>query len=891
MSNNWKTLGWTRFEDRLADHGDKETIRHRCERLLNVAPSALDYFTSGTEYAQEALLSLLVLGDAAIEEVIRFPYLLSSLLTPGVIERPFSDNPDPRFRLLQFKRLSWLKIVVRDKMNLVPFTETLHDFSDLADTVAIKGLQRTGVQPDELSLWAMGKWGAFELNASSDIDPIFFSSEKTLPERSSSLVQQWSQTLLEEKGQVIYPVDLRLRPEGKAGPLASSYRSVERYFSNRAAPWERIAYSRARVVYGEVPGWFEEVLFTFLYPLGFNPLNRLSEVAGMLETIRNSAKQRDIKRSPGGIRDVEFLCAALVLADKPDGYQRRPESVEQILLRMKAENQLSEERADYLLDDYLYLRRVEHFLQVEEDRPRFVVPEQGSSAHSRLAFLMDSCSVDFESDLMRRIDRIKMAVDEELIQEQGQFVTTSVFVDPQQDEGTDESDSLNEDHLTQRSRAIIRRLTGPWGGLDALIDIEQLLQAPNLEEAMVRIESSVSAYGGASAWATAFSKRKAIQTSITRLAIFGELLIQEAVKRPYLFERVGANVCGLPERADTFKREYKKVVGDFLFHGGEQYLSDSINQNEFFSCWNQVIDDVMRLCLEQVFGEHYDHIALIAVGKWGGTELAPGGDLDFFLVVDNSYSTELAELQELALKWLSIASLDGTLELDARLRPEGAGSPMVVTEDRLKDYLNNRAQAWEKIALARARLVAGNQELGNRLVDLVRAFSIQPPPATKWPDLHRARKKAGTVKRPNPSIVRFKKGRGGMMDYEFASHFAGWSFKVQDGNFWSAPIGRRFEMLHDWLSSCEIEPPTQKVSDEFAGMISSASKAYYILRRWEILLRFAGFRKANELNLKNNTLRLFYHQLRLDEESLKKEWGRIAGLGRGLYDLLADQFV
>lgn len=190
----------------------------------------------------------------------------------------------------------------------------------------------------QLLVLAMGKYGAYELNLSSDIDLIFAFPEsgetsvtpalKMLsPNLQVSSIQQYFCKLgqlliaaldnLNSAGRV-FRVDVRLRPYGNAGALALSVDAMEEYYQNQARDWERFAMIKVRVVTGAVI-WQEKLMkilraFSYRRYLDFATIDSLRDLKHQInQQVRRKGMQNDIKLGSGGIREIEFIVQVLQL--------------------------------------------------------------------------------------------------------------------------------------------------------------------------------------------------------------------------------------------------------------------------------------------------------------------------------------------------------------------------------------------------------------------------------------------------------------------------------------------------------------------------------------------------------------------------------------------------
>ncbi|GLK68180.1 bifunctional [glutamine synthetase] adenylyltransferase/[glutamine synthetase]-adenylyl-L-tyrosine phosphorylase [Hansschlegelia plantiphila] len=181
------------------------------------------------------------------------------------------------------------------------------------------------------SVVALGKLGGEEMTAASDVDLILLydhpddaaESDGPKPLAPSQYYARLTQRLLAALSAptaegVLYEVDFRLRPSGRAGPLATRLRAFELYQAEEAETWEHMALSRARVIAGpkafvrKVGRAIGEVL---LAPRA--PAKVAKDVAAMrmlLDKEKGAGGPWNLKHAPGGLVDVEFAAQALQLA-------------------------------------------------------------------------------------------------------------------------------------------------------------------------------------------------------------------------------------------------------------------------------------------------------------------------------------------------------------------------------------------------------------------------------------------------------------------------------------------------------------------------------------------------------------------------------------------------
>lgn len=317
-----------------------------------------------------------------------------------------------------FRHRYLCRVIWRDVAGLSELNETLGELSLLADTLLSVCQQRLfevfcerhGTpkdqqgKPQPLAVFAMGKLGAKELNLSSDIDLIFaYGQEGELAQIS---YQQFYTRLGQALIRVLdhptvdgfaYRVDMRLRPWGNAGALASSFNSLVRYYQEQGREWERYALIKIRAVAGDIKGGkrFIQRLkpFVFRRYLDYGAFKSLREMKLLIEReVRQQGLFDDIKLGAGGIREIEFIVQVHQLVH---GGQQESLQQPHLLLALPrlAEYQLlAPQDVAALQQAYVFLRRMEHRLQAYRDEQTQQLP-QDDTAKLRLAYAMGYSSV------------------------------------------------------------------------------------------------------------------------------------------------------------------------------------------------------------------------------------------------------------------------------------------------------------------------------------------------------------------------------------------------------------------------------------------------------------------------------------------------------------------
>ncbi len=307
--------------------------------------------------------------------------------------------------LRRFKRRETLRISYGDIIREQPLRTVATQISYLADaileatlrTASRKTTERRGAPQDEKGepagfvVLALGKLGGTELNYSSDIDLMFLYSTdgKTAGKRSATNREYFEQLarqfvrMLTDASQLgaAYRVDLRLRPEGEHGPVCMSVENALRYYDLRGRTWERQAFIKARAVAGDLAlgNEFLDQMQPWIYRRylstadinGIRALKRRIERRAQCE----GAGARDVKCGNGGIRDIEFVIQFLQLLNGADTPEIRTGNTLEAITRLTEVGCLTDQEGSLLAENYGFLRKIEHRLQIMFDLQTHIAPD------------------------------------------------------------------------------------------------------------------------------------------------------------------------------------------------------------------------------------------------------------------------------------------------------------------------------------------------------------------------------------------------------------------------------------------------------------------------------------------------------------------------------------
>jgi glutamate-ammonia-ligase adenylyltransferase len=629
-----------------------------------------------------------------------------------------------------------------------------------------------------------------------------------------------------------YRVDLRLRPDPRATQIAISLEAAAVYYENMGQNWERAAMIKARPVAGdlELGRQFLARLEHYVWRkyLDFAAIADVQSLKRQIHAARGHAAVailgHNIKLGRGGIREIEFFVQTQqLIAGGRNPSLRGPRTVDMLAALAKA-GWIAPAVAGELADDYRFLRRIENRIQMINDEQTHVLPRE-APGFERLSRFSGFSGVDsFEQRLRSTLERVQAhysALFESappLGGETGSLVFTGGEDDPETLE------TLRRMGFRQPSEVSATIRGWHFGRYAAMRSAraKQLLTEimPALLSALARSGDGDRAFvafdrflGGLSAGVQIFAMLRAnpkLLDLIARILGMAPRLAEELSHRPKVLDAVlDDGFFVRPQRSEmelltraivapggSFEDalDRARIVGkEQMFRIGVGILSETIGAEEAGAEFSDLADCLIGRLLEitrRDIAARYGTLpssgfAVLALGKLGGREMTAASDLDLILIYDAAEGTETStgarplsvmeyftRTGQRLIAALSAPTSEGWLyKVDMRLRPSGTKGPVATRLSSFTGYQQSSAWTWEKLALTRARVVAGDRALGSRVEKVIKAALRS---AVANPDLRRdvidmRRQMVSQIGSAGPWDI--KHSRGGLIDVEFIAQY------------------------------------------------------------------------------------------------------------------------
>jgi len=629
---------------------------------------------------------------------------------------------------------------------------------------------------------------------------------------------------------LLWRVDLRLRPEGSQGPIVNSIGAAERYYETWGRLWERSALLRARCSAGSRKLAFvleREVLNPFVYRREVDP----TLAVALAELLRHSRRElcddpaRDLKLGVGGIREAEFFVQSLQLIWGGKQPAVRTKNTLQGLSRLEGRGLVSAREAHDIAAAYVLLRRLEHCVKWSTGLQTHLLPPPGPELDriARCLRLRDS------STLLEQLEKARYAVHERfesLVPQSNRSAATpryaallSALDGSRQELQRAAEQRYASPDIAEHLWALARRPDGLLGSMTrerypALAErvLDALATTPDPDQAARFLRSFFGRFVSPAPYVAALAEDPpALRRLVTVLGssafvgeavsarpdfadvvVFGAGAISEP--RAAVQSEIDAQLSSLPADADEYERQQAFVAAlriakrRVTIEVAAADLAGALGTREATRLLSLLADEELERALAFELGERREGLCVIAMGKLGGQDIGYGSDLDVIFIYDPSAAPRseeagawFARAAQRIIRLVSEPSAAGPgYELDTRLRPSGSQGMLVSSLAAFARYhavpLGEGAQpsvqpsgaAWERQALLRARVCAGDRALGERAIRVARraAYEGGAPDAGQIRRLReRMERELG---REREDRLDLKAGRGGLLDVEFA---------------------------------------------------------------------------------------------------------------------------
>lgn len=691
---------------------------------------------------------------------------------------------------------------------------------------------------------AMGKHGAFELNYSSDIDLIVFFDRDKARVAGGKDVQTFFVRLtrdlvglLEERTPdgYVFRTDLRLRPDAGATQPALSTVAAHGYYETVGQNWERAAMIKARAVAGDIAAG-EEFLdelkpFVWRKYLDFAAIADVHAMKRQIHAHKGIGEitvlGQNVKLGRGGIREIEFFAQTQQLIAGGRQPDLRARGTLESLKALEARGWVKAQVREELAEAYLFLRRIEHRLQMVADEQTHDMPNTQEKLRQFAHFAGYADAEALSAALVQRLETVERHYAglfegaPELSRAGSNMVFAGATDDPKTVEelkrlGYSQPGQVlaivrgwhHGRNSTVRSPRARERLTEVQPLLiEALADtVDPDAAIAGFDNFLAELPAGVQLFSLLKANPSLLQLIASIMGSTPRLAriLSRRRRLLDAVLDPQLLSAgIDADELDallvreftlarakLPEDPMQDILDAARVIGsEQSFLVGVKVLTGRMAAAEAGAAYALIAERLINALLREVqrsFEQEHGRLpdgeaVVVAMGKLGGREMTASSDLDLILIyncADGAVQSDgrrplapshyYARLTQRLITALSAQTAEGWLyEVDMRLRPSGQQGPVATRLSSFVSYQATEAWTWEQMALTRARVVAGSFELQDQVEAAIREALVKPRDRAKVAADVREMRERIAAEKGTSDIWDLKQVRGGLVDFEF----------------------------------------------------------------------------------------------------------------------------
>jgi glutamate-ammonia-ligase adenylyltransferase len=693
-----------------------------------------------------------------------------------------------------------------------------------------------------LIVLAMGKMGAGELNYSSDIDLIVFFDAKapTLapdiePQPFFVRVTQALARLLQQRtgDGYVFRVDLRLRPDPASTQVAISMESALHYYEREGRTWERAAMIKARPCAGDARAGEAMVAdiapFVWRKHLDFAALADVHDMKRQMQTYRGQSEiaveGHNVKIGRGGIREIEFFAQTQQLIAGGRHPQLRVRPTLEALDVLASSDWITFSARDELTAAYLFLRRVEHRLQMVADEQTHVLPDEIEAVERFAHFLGYESRAAFAKDLLGHLNVV-----------QGHYAKlfegdpTGTAKLPSADYRAGPDDPRLLEHLAAlgfKKPIMVAQTIRHWTVGDyRVFRMEATRNAfvefvPALIDGLAHAEEPDSAVGAFDRFLQELQRGGRLisllgqnrdMVALVALVLgaaprLGDMLarqpqIMDGLIDPRFFgampdqRELSARLAATLADANSYEEflDRLRLFGqESLFLIGTRILSGTVSAQQasvaFADVAEGIVHTVHGLVTDRFAAQHGriggQETAIVAMGRLGSREMTASSDLDLILLYDFDPDEPDSDgarplhgahyfarfTQRLISAFTTRTNYGVLYEVDMRLRPSGRAGPVASHIESFAEYQEREAWTWEHMALTRARVISASPEFRAKIEQTIRAVLTRPRDATAVASDVVEMRRAVALEKGERDVWDLKYAAGGTVDIDFIAQY------------------------------------------------------------------------------------------------------------------------
>ena len=674
---------------------------------------------------------------------------------------------------------------ISDKWNTQTSMTNLSIFADFCVELALKfvineahkraEIENNDINKSGISVIAIGKLGSYELNYSSDIDLIFIYDKKKSSIKNKQNAEKVFIKIAEEVSEIlnkltkngyVFRVDTKIKPDMTSSALAIDIDFAKHYYTNFSQTWEKTTMLKARFITGDFRTGNEFI--GFLDKWLWNKELSDENILNLLDIQEyNAHKENDehinIKFDPYRIRDIELFVKTNQLINSPQQDKiKTSNTLEAIKFLSKAEI-ISKNDAKKLTNIYLFLRDIEHRLQMIDDKQTYQIYRDKETLCNFAKFMgyktkeeflgyLETAKIEAKEIFNKPIGKASNIIkpSNRLIfsgindnEETLKILTYMGFKHPRKitsaiknwlygryDIAKDEQTRYKMIEIIPDLLQAISKSYNPDNAFDYF---NKLLQNTNKRSSIFSLFIKEPHYMKLIANALGSSKEIA-EYIITDPDIIQKIVSSDFFKPLQSFEELEIELRASLKDTKNYK-EALNTTSEFVKNKKFQAGINVINKTTKILYASKFLSDVAEATvtcilpyIHKEFEKEYGYFnngkfALIAIGSLGAKQFSPHSDLDFIPIYHldsynvksngktrlnpNEYYIKLMQkiINDFSLKEIKI------YEVDPRIRPEGDTGPIASSLKNFIEYQNKHEDSWEYTSLIKGRILSKDKEM------------------------------------------------------------------------------------------------------------------------------------------------------------------------------------
>ncbi|MBT9537991.1 MAG: hypothetical protein IVZ94_07640, partial [Nitrospirae bacterium] len=519
----------------------------------------------------------------------------------------------------------------------------------------------------------------------------------------------------------------------------------------------------------------------------------IDEIRQIKTRIDSAFKKNDIKRGYGGIREIEFFTHALQLIYAGKEPVLRERVTQKALHMLLQKNLIGQTDYSVLLDNYRFLRTLEHRLQQMNDLQTHSLPSNENELNALGKKMGFSGRESFLKELEARRKSVR-TIYNSLFREEEKSQSDGVALFDEELSDSEVKEYLGKIGIKDVERGMRniqliknstyhyqtlrgRRLLGEI--LPSFVDAA--VKSSNPDMALNHLQSFASFLSARESYLDTFKENKELIPALTNLFSQSEYISKAVIRRPDYLEMIGHEML-LKKSLKALKIELREsiesgtAISDAirLMRQVEEirlsllFLRKKINVIGLTKGLSRTAEAILSVSLEHLCGES----AMIGFGKLGGREITFNSDLDIIFASAGDVTEEDTRVAERLIRLLISYTREGAAyRVDMRLRPDGTKGTLVSSMASFRDYYSKNAAFWEFQALLKARPIAGDRKAGQCFLDMAKEILIAHGSSISAADVRGMRERIQKELSKETAGYDIKLGYGGLEELEFTVQY------------------------------------------------------------------------------------------------------------------------